>query len=263
MQTATVTKNAGVISLHSATFVYPQTHQRPATFEEFYKKWLPKFKTCVYSKMYRYPECVDDIAQDLMTEFFEKGLLEAYDPSRAAFSTFVYGFLLPRVQGYTARETKKIDRMRSIDDLVSDNVDTSGETGVSHDNISLKDINNLSDDAPEVDLDAQVYVKVLEIADALNQEVAPKCSRNLGQIFILLFTQACEGTPHFGNIARYLGVSNTAVSNHKAKLIETLMLPKFVEMLRDLVTIRDEPELSLVDAPQAVSMIDMFLKVAR
>lgn len=110
----------------------------PASFTEFYRDYYSYVVRLVNRAGVPYQEA-EDISQTILTRFYERGVLEQYDPNReqgAKFSTFVSSFVLIYVRHYrnrllrlNAHELDLLDRpVSSTDDLKSAWADAHGYT---------------------------------------------------------------------------------------------------------------------------------------
>lgn len=95
----------------------------PSTFEELYKHYYPYVARLVATSGIPHQD-VDDVAQTLLMLFYEKGVLEDFDPEhdttykgvtrRALFRTFLSGFVKTYVRHYRDRIKIHAERERLL-----------------------------------------------------------------------------------------------------------------------------------------------------
>ena len=83
----------------------------PKNYSDFYKIWFPKLRTHIYYKGYFPDDIIEDVTQELMTDFFEGDYLNKFDPdkmflnkktgemSKVKFSTFLYSWTNKKLLG--------------------------------------------------------------------------------------------------------------------------------------------------------------------
>ena len=128
-----------------------RTKTPPVSIEELYDQWSGRLAKTVRS--FGFPEDeVSDVIQELLTRFIEgktfcnkcgdliedefcthcgvtatrtrKNYLSIYDPTKAAFSTYMYTFVLTRLRGWRARRDFRLRKELPLFDLQTTDGDT-------------------------------------------------------------------------------------------------------------------------------------------
>lgn len=81
----------------------------PEDFNEFYEQWHSRFASAARA-FGIYSQDLEDVVQDMMILFYEKGYPGIYDPEKGAVSTFVYTFLYPRLLGARRKLLRRKNR---------------------------------------------------------------------------------------------------------------------------------------------------------
>lgn len=164
----------------------------PKSFEELLENWGPRIRVAI--RAFGFYDCdEDDIYQDLISEFWERDYLGAYNPTRAAFSTYLYGFVNVRLLGYNRR--RRNEHARNIDLEIAEFIG-------SYDSFSY---------------DLQ------EVVDALSK--APvRGHRDLLRLFIDIERQIREyGRKNQSDLAKEYGISPAALSMQMQDLRDYLI----------------------------------------
>lgn len=174
------------------------------SFDEFLKDWDKKIRTAIRQWDFTEDD-EDDIFQTLMLEFYEGNYLNIYDPLKASFSTFLYGFINTRMHAFN-RNRRNFMR-RTID---------------------LEEIDNLVDDE-DIELG-----ETLGIVSQLLSQLPVRGTRDLHRLFDDLVTQiTVDGMKNQSALAESYNVSPAAMTAQMNDLREMLIRLHLVDVDSD------------------------------
>lgn len=207
-----------------------------ATMPEFVSQWDRKIDKIIHS--YGMGEHVEDIKQDIYEHMCTpredgKTGLEAYDPARAHFSTYVYGLITTKVRNARAKRIREDVTMVMIDHL-SDEDGDENMASWSRGKLEIQSDNAAGNMSPNERMD--IYLQLNHIRDLLSR--IPSRShffKENGELvmrdLLTLFDLIMQGMPR-GEIVRFLNYSTGSVG----VLFDQLrQLPELKE-LRDMVS---------------------------
>jgi hypothetical protein len=148
------------------------------TMEEFVKSpWDKKITKIIAS--FGLQDLTDDIKQDIYLEMctpntdpshpnFGKNGLQAYDPNRGAFSTYVYGLLLVKIRNARTKRMRELGVMPySADSIADHNSDPDSHGSRAHDRLEAHG-QELSNETSTV-LRAEFQMQLANIKEALKK----------------------------------------------------------------------------------------------
>lgn len=86
----------------------------PQSLDELLQNWGPRIQTAIRAFGF-YDADMEDIYQDLITEFWARDYLGSFDATRATFATFLYGFVNVRLLGYNRKRRQQYTRNVDLD----------------------------------------------------------------------------------------------------------------------------------------------------